>query len=827
VMNYSQWFSAYTQCAPQQRIDFSSKLIFDMAVTTSIVPLTLGLTIVICGEEIKKDTHAYLQHLTLNQVNLIKITPSYFKILLIEVKNNELALPDLQMIVLGGEALYSVDCLAWLSLYPSNRLFNEYGPTEATVAVSQFTVCKKSISTLEQQVPIGTLGPQMTSHILDAHLNPVKNGEIGELYLGGLCLARGYLNRPDLTQKRFINHHQGRLYKTGDLCRTLPDGTLMYEGRIDDQIKIRGFRVEPGEIEQCFVSLPGIESAIILGREDRLNEKRLIAYYLLRDPENGPDETAIRHHLQQHLPEYMIPAAFVRLDAFPLTANGKLDHAVLPVPQYMTSQHFLLPKTELEQTLASIWSEELDIASIGLKDNFFELGGDSLIAARIVLKINNLLGINVTLHDFYACLTIESMIPFLNEKQSREDVTQQKAVLYRHHASIPLSDFQFMLWMADTFEPKLKTLNITARKRMHGDLNVERLTQAFEALIKKHEILLYQCSKLTPTQKRQTHYAFKLAEENLQHLSASESELVLTNAMNQLTFSYSWPKNSPMIVGKLFYLKGDVTELQIGLPHVVCDDISPDILFAELSQFYLNAAETNLKNIKTDEQYKNYIFKEQQHFHAYMGRDIQFWEDYLNDAKTFFFPAEQVVKDMEVAQYAYSTYQEIPEVALSRLQRFCARNRVSIHDGLCAALGLTLHHCCEMQINQKHPVVINLIKSTRNHDGYEHALGCFLRLEPIKLDLQEELTLAKMSETVRHAVMHTQPFQQCGGLVKLASMNTYDKHHQYKALAIRFFIFMYTTIFYTLKLNRQYLNLCAKLSSFERSKSSTQPIFWV
>lgn len=253
VINYCQWLAEYTGCQPQQRIDFSSSAIFDMAVSASLAPLLLGLTVVICQDDVKKNISHYLKYLVHAQIDIIKTTPSYFKTLQHETQNNYLELPYLKSIILGGENLTATECKAWLSLYPNHVLFNEYGPTETTVAISVYRVDAHSFSDFEFNVPIGTTGPKIHCIIVNEHGTPASDGETGELLISGICLARGYLNQPKLTQQKFITLpvENKRFYKTGDLCRKRSDGVLEYFGRQDDQVKIRGFRVEPGEIKRA------------------------------------------------------------------------------------------------------------------------------------------------------------------------------------------------------------------------------------------------------------------------------------------------------------------------------------------------------------------------------------------------------------------------------------------------------------------------------------------------------------------------------------------------------------------------------------------------
>ncbi len=278
VVNYSKWFADFCTLKSQQLVDFSSNPSFDFALTTSIVPLTIGLTVVICEDKIKKDPRLYLNYLVTSKVNFIKLTPSYFRVLLHQLKIKHSPLHHLKKIMLAGENLSSSDCAAWFGFYPKHQLFNEYGPTETSVAVCLYRIDSKNISSLGANVPIGTLAPNCQSYLLDEDGLLVADGKIGELYLGGCCLARGYLNNKKLTEQYFIkdpfNHApNARLYKTGDLCRQLPTRELECVGRIDHQIKIRGFRVELAEIEYCLAAHPKLKSVVLIAAEGYLKEK--------------------------------------------------------------------------------------------------------------------------------------------------------------------------------------------------------------------------------------------------------------------------------------------------------------------------------------------------------------------------------------------------------------------------------------------------------------------------------------------------------------------------------------------------------------------------
>jgi acyl carrier protein len=258
--------------------------------------------------------------------------------------------------------------------------------------------------------------------VLDKNLHPVPVGVPGELYLGGEGLARGYLNRPEMTAMRFIPNPfaAGRLYKTGDLVRYLADGRLEYLGRSDHQIKLRGFRIELGEVEAVLRKHPQIRENIVLVREDQPGDRRLIAYLVTNEEIPIGD---LRAFLRMKLPDYMIPSAFVRLDAMPLTANGKVDRKALPQPDDPSSRarsNYVAPRAELERSLVKIWQQLLRVETVGVEDNFFDLGGHSLLLLRMVQEIQNTLDVEVALMEMFEHPTVSSLARHLSSKRETD-----------------------------------------------------------------------------------------------------------------------------------------------------------------------------------------------------------------------------------------------------------------------------------------------------------------------------------------------------------------------------------------------------------------------
>ncbi|MFN2285314.1 MAG: phosphopantetheine-binding protein, partial [Anaerolineae bacterium] len=263
-------------------------------------------------------------------------------------------------------------------------------------------------------VPIGRPIANTQVYILDRAMRPVPIGVPGELYIGGDGLARDYWHQPELTAERFVPHPfsddpDARLYKTGDRARYLPSGDVEFMGRLDNQVKIRGYRVEPGEIEACLEQHPAVQNAVVVAREDIPGDKRLVAY-IVAQPEEQPTADFLREALQTALPDYMIPSAFVLLDAFPLTPNGKVNRSALPAPDWThAAATYTAPRTTAEETLADIWQDVLGIPQVGVHDNFFALGGHSLLATRVISRAQQAFQVSIPLRTIFEAPTVAGL----------------------------------------------------------------------------------------------------------------------------------------------------------------------------------------------------------------------------------------------------------------------------------------------------------------------------------------------------------------------------------------------------------------------------------
>ncbi|WP_141714241.1 non-ribosomal peptide synthetase [Micromonospora inyonensis] len=401
----------------------------------------------------------------------VTVTPSLLASLAPDV------LPAGSMVITASEA-----CPQWLvdTWATRHRLVNSYGPTEVTVCASGGPL------PAGEPVTIGVPVANTDLYVLDDFLRPVPVGVPGELFVAGPGLARGYLRRPDLTASRFVADPYGppgsRMYRTGDLARWDTDGQLHFLGRTDDQVKIRGFRIELGEIETTLTTRLDIRHAAVIAREDHPGDKRLVAYLVPTD-NTTVDVAALRQDLTAQLPDYMVPTAYLVMDALPMTANGKLDRNALPVPAHTTSVH-AAPRTARQDVLCQLFAAVLGLPEIGTSDNFFDLGGHSLLATRLVNRIRTTLGVELGVRDLFENPTVATLEPHLTAGTARAALT-----VAARPDPLPVSFAQRRLWVLHRIEGPSATYNVPVTTRLHGTVDVDALRAAVDDLVNRHEIL--------------------------------------------------------------------------------------------------------------------------------------------------------------------------------------------------------------------------------------------------------------------------------------------------------------------------------------------------
>lgn len=412
VANYLHWARAEYRLGTECVVPVNTSFAFDATVTSLLAPLASGgrVDLLPDGDE---ELSALADALEAGRrYALVKLTPSHLQALQ-QLRPSATRDEAAEAFVIGGEGLAAHQIALWREKAPHIRLINEYGPTEATVGMVVYEVTTDTSH--EGPVPIGRPIWNTRIYLLDTLRTPVRQGAEGEIYIGGSGVARGYLNQPELTAERFIDSPfvaGDRLYRTGDLARYMPDRNIEFLGRIDEQIKINGFRIEPGEIEAAIKSHPAVADAVVLAREDVPGDRRLAAYVMPTSASGSLHE--IEHSLKRELPDYMVPSAIVFVDAFPLTANGKLDRKALPKPDALrvseeNSAAFAAPATPVQMAVAQMWREVLKVERVGVDDNFFTIGGNSLLAARVLSRVRGQFQVELRMAAIFRTPTIAEL----------------------------------------------------------------------------------------------------------------------------------------------------------------------------------------------------------------------------------------------------------------------------------------------------------------------------------------------------------------------------------------------------------------------------------
>ncbi|ETX00693.1 MAG: hypothetical protein ETSY1_10315, partial [Candidatus Entotheonella factor] len=480
----------YVTLTPADRVAQAANTSFDAATFEIWGALLQGARLVGVPREMTLVPRDFSAYLRAQEISILFLTTALFNQIAGVIPE---AFRDLRCLLFGGEAVDPKFVKAVLDAGPPQHLLHVYGPTESTTFASWHAV--QDLSEGATNLPIGRAVSNTQLYLLDADRQPVPIGIPGELYIGGDGLARGYLNRPELTEAAFLPHPFSdklgdRLYKTGDLARYLPDGSIEFLGRIDNQVKLRGFRIELGEIEAVLSQHARVRAAVVITREDSPGNPCLVAYVIPRGETLTSGE--LRSFLKKKLPDYMIPATFVRLETLPLTPNGKVDRQSLPLPEAARSDletTFVAPRNPTEEKLASIWSEVLGIESIGAYDDFFNLGGNSLVATRILSRIESVFQANLSPHHLFENPTLAGLTQCLEQHRRMGSPSLSLQPMHREgNILLPASFAQERVYFIQQLSPENSAYQTQSTLRFTGHPDVTALQQGLSEMVRRHEI---------------------------------------------------------------------------------------------------------------------------------------------------------------------------------------------------------------------------------------------------------------------------------------------------------------------------------------------------
>ena len=800
IGNHMRWMLETFPLTAADRVLQKTPISFDASVWEFYAPLLAGAQLIMAEPGGHQDSGYLVRAIIEQQVSILQLVPSMLRMLLEEPGFGTCC--GLRRIFCGGEAL-PADLVEQCTRLLPTELCNLYGPTETSIDAT-YWICGAADAC--HTPPIGRPIANMQVYILDAALQPVPIGVTGELYLGGLGLARGYLGRPELTAERFVPNpflkseglslkdegsdfilHPSdfRLYKTGDLARYRSDGTIEYLGRIDGQVKLRGFRIELEEIAAVLRSHRAVQAAVVTLREDRPGQQQLVAYIVQgpgargqRSGEQAPDTLIpdpralipeLRAYLKQKLPDYMLPSAFVLLEALPLTPNGKLDRRALPLPARDGTAGAKLapPRTAAEELLSAIWSEVLGQPLVGAEDNFFELGGHSLLATRVLARVRGTFGVELPLHTLFEAPTIAELAAELERLRHSEATGAQPPLqVVARTEPLPLSFSQQRLWLLDQLAPNNPAYNIASAFQLGGRVDEEALRQSVLMLVHRHEILRTTFA-LVDDQPVQVIHQDLPPELEVVDLRDQDDDTRAAEVARRTAGEAQRPfdlARGPLLRLLLLRLADDDHVLLLTIHHIVFDGWSLGVLVEELAalySFYINALPIQSAQQSTPLpalpiQYADYAAWQRQWLRGeVLERQLAYWRAQLAGVPAALeLPTDHARPAVQGTRGARHAVELDPEMtaALVALSR---REHVTLFMTLLAAFQVLLS-----RYSGQEDICVGTPIAGRSHPAAEPLIGCFVNTLVLRADLAGDPAFRAILEQVREVALGAYAHQE-------------------------------------------------------------------
>ncbi|UKE71448.1 non-ribosomal peptide synthetase [Xanthomonas graminis] len=744
---------------PQDRVLQFATLAFDASVEEIFGALCSGATLVL-RDDTWLDTDRFWQHCAQAGITVVDLPTRFWA---------QLCAQSLQIsacvrqVIVGGEALTPAMRQTWVH-GTRTPLLDTYGPTEAVVVAT--------VQAVAADTPTGIGRPLAgtQAHVLDRHAQPLPIGARGELHLAGAALARGYLGRPDLTAERFVPDPFAirpgqRMYKTGDLACWRADGTLGFLGRTDRQLKLRGFRIEPGEIEAALLACGGIDDVLVLAREDQPGEPRLVAYVVAE----RIDTEAVREHLRARLPDYMLPAAYVRMDALPLTPSGKLDRRALPAPDAdaLAVQAYTPPEGELETLLAALWSELLGIEHVGRHDSFFALGGHSLLAVRLISRIRTSLGLELPLAAVFAQPRLTELAQAL---ASAAASTLPAIVPADRSVPLPLSFAQQRLWFLAQLDSQAGLAYLMPNGlRLRGRLDRDALRQALNRLVARHATLRTRIGLHhdEPVQRIDADsVGFPLSEHDLSACTDPEAQ-ARSRADQEADTPFDLAHDT-LVRGQLLRLGEDDHVLLITLHHLVCDGWSIGLLVRELSALYaafVQGLPDPLPPLQL--QYADVAVWQRRWLEGeVLQRQREVWVAHLHDAPALLeLPTDRPRPPRQDHRGDAVGFAFDAELTAA-LKSLSQRHGTTVFMTLLAAWGVLL-----ARLAGQEQVVIGTPVANRTRSELEPLIGLFVNTQALCIDLRADPSVAELLAQVRATALTAQQHQDLPFEQLIAALN--------------------------------------------------------
>jgi len=756
INNRLLWTNHTFPLASSDRLLLKTPYTFDASIWELFAPLLAGAVVVIARPGGHQDPSYLAQTIAEQGITVLQLVPSMLRIFL-EQEGVTQSCRNLKRMFCGGEAL-SVDLRDRFYSLLDGDLINLYGPTESAIDAASYA-CRR-----DDRDPVVPLGRPLTNiqiYILDKQLQPAPIGVGGELHIGGIGLARGYLNRPDLTAAGFIPNPfaatpGARLYSTGDLARYLPDGRLEFLGRLDQQVKLRGFRIEPGEIEAALRANVAVREVVVQARATRTGDKELIAYVVQSD---GLDQNLLVKALQQSarekLPEYMVPAAFVVLEHLPRTLSGKIDLRALPQPDrgLQETNEETAERTPITEVLAGVWSEVLGLDHVGQLDDFFELGGHSLLVTQVMARVREAFGVDLPLRDFFEARVLNDLAAMIDVAlKSKHNLTSLPIQPVDRTDNLPLSFAQQRLWFLDQMEPGNPFYSIPSAVRLKGELDVAALEQTFNEIVRRHESLRTTFVPVdgNPVQVIAPIVRLTLEVVDLSVLDADQRE---AEAMRRVAEDGRQPfdlTRGPLLRPLLLKLADDDHLLLFSMHHIISDVWSRGVLIRELRTLYLAFSQKQSSPLpELPLQYADFA-SWQRHWlrDETLESQLSYWKQQLAGAPAALeLPADRPRPPVQSLNGAQETL-VLPATLLEAVRSFSRREGATMFMTLLAAFNALLY-----RLTAQVDLVVGAPIANRERVELESIIGFFTNTLVLRTNLTADPSFRELVKRVREVAL--------------------------------------------------------------------------
>jgi amino acid adenylation domain-containing protein/FkbH-like protein len=758
---------------PDSRILQFASFSFDASIWEIIMALCSGASLHLAPQKSLLPGANLVELLRQRLITHVTLPPSALAVLPKE------ELPALKVIIVAGEACSSDLVAKWSQ---DHRFFNAYGPSEATVCT---TVVECSDGSFRP--PIGHPISNFKVYILDHKLQPLPIGVAGELYISGIGLARGYLNRPELSGEKFIPNPfsqelGSRLYKTGDLARYLQDGNIDFIGRIDHQVKLRGFRIEIGEVEAAIAQHPVVQDVAVIVWENPSADKSLVAYFVpereqikstinsehdnnfLREELARQLSPQLRNFLKQSLPDYMVPSTFIMLDALPLTPNGKLDRRALPDPNAVHrsfSADREAPRTPTEEIVAAIMAEVLGLEQVGRHENFFELGGHSLLATKVISRLREAFNLEVPVQCLFESPTATQLSHWVDTVLQEERGMLAPAIKpTSRDGEVPLSFIQESLWLLNQLDAARTAYNMPMALQLNGSLHVSALEQAITEIVRRHEVLrtTFEIVADSPMQVINPKLTLTFPIVDLQHLPEEERAREIQRLIAEETERLFDLAMGPLVRVTLLRLNADSHVLLLVMHHIISDGWSLGIFVEELSIYYqafCRGQSAALPDLPI--QYADFAKWQRQWLQGeVLESQISYWKKLLVGAPPLVeLPTDRPRPSMQTFRGAYHSI-TLSNSLLKSLKTLSHQYKASLFATLLAALKILL-----FKWTAQTDLLVGTVVAGRNRAEIEPLIGCFMNFLALRSKLNPQLSALEFIERVSTHVLEAFKYQDC------------------------------------------------------------------